>query len=128
VSVYDRTTSNGLHPANSRTLSYFYAFSPQASVDAVNGINHTTAIKNINHPKISIYPNPAKNVLNVSSLSQDNQLQLVDMMGNTINTNWTIAPNSINTFRLDNIASGHYILVVMDANGSVINRMPFVKE
>jgi len=67
-------------------------------------------------------------VLNVSGLLQDNQLQLVDMMGNTINTNWTITPNSINTFRLDIVASGHYILVVMDASGSVINRMPFVKE
>jgi len=49
-------------------------------------------------------------------------------MGNTLNINWTITPNSINTFRLDNIASGHYILVVMDASGSVTNRIPFVKE
>jgi len=126
--IYDRTTSNGLHPANSRTLTYFYSFSPEASANAVNALRHTTAIKNINNTKISIYPNPAKNVLNVSGLLQDNQLQLVDMMGNTINTNWTITPNSINTFRLDIVASGHYILVVMDASGSVINRMPFVKE
>ena len=29
--IGDRTTSNGLHPANSRTLSYFYSFSPAAS-------------------------------------------------------------------------------------------------
>jgi len=126
--VYDRTTSNGLHPANSRTLTYFYSFSPEASANAVNALRHTTAIKNINNTKISMYPNPAKNVLNVSGLSQDNQLQLVDMMGNTLNINWTITPNSINTFRLDNIASGHYILVVMDASGSVTNRIPFVKE
>jgi len=127
IMVNDRTTSMGMHPANSKTMSYFYSFSKAATDSVVHATMHTTAIKNVNTQTITAYPNPVRNTLKVSGLATGDQVQLVDMMGNTV-TNWTAAANDLNTFGLENVSAGAYLLIVTDAQGATKARTHMMKN
>ena len=124
-SVY-RTTS-GLHPANSKTFNYFYSFSPAASTAALHAGTHTSTlgINNVNNTDIQIYPNPAKNTVNVIGLSTTDKIQVIDMMGRVIANYYNTSNNSIN---INNLTAGAYMFVVYDENGNVKTRLPLQKN
>lgn len=130
-----------LHPANQASFSYFYAFSPDAVDSALAFLNDTvgwvgdtpttptTMIANINEQSvIRAYPNPTRTVINISGLNTTDNIAVVDMMGHYINTNWSIQPSSLNTFSMDMLPVGNYILVVTDAHGNQRSRIPIRKQ
>ena len=126
-----RTTS-GLHPANSQTFSYFYSFSPAASDSALAaGPTGTrpTAITYTNLPTdIQVFPNPFTNVLNVTGLSLNDHVQVVDMMGRTLYTRVNAASNSMASFTLSGLSTGTYLFIVSDQEGRIKARVPLQKN
>jgi Secretion system C-terminal sorting domain len=124
--AYRTTSSTALHPANSKTITYFYAFNPTSSTTALHGATPgTLAITDINNT-IAVYPNPAHNNLNVKGLNTTDNLQLFDMTGKiVIQQN---AGNGTATINISNLPVGAYVLNITDASGIVKGRFPVQKN
>jgi len=130
-----RTTSTAhLHPANSQTVTYFYAFG-QAGIDsAITNTSRVDSTANIslgvssinNNANLKVYPNPATETINVSGLNAGDQLSLYDMMGRQV-LSQQVASGGINTVSINNVAPGAYVLIARDVNGNVESRVPVQK-
>lgn len=73
---------------------------------------------------VTVYPNPAKNIITVSGLSGANQLRLLDHLGRVVNTIKT--SNRSATIDLYNLPAGNYIIQVVKNN--VIENIKVIKE
>ncbi len=128
-----RTTSVvARHPANTATFTYFYAFSADAVDSAVahggaatgTGTVPSLNIKNINTvADVKVYPNPSKDIINVTGLTAGDHVTLYDMVGRNMGQNWTAGGQRISSFNYNNVPSGAYLMVVADANGNVKARV-----
>jgi Secretion system C-terminal sorting domain len=134
-SVYRTTTAYALHPANSTSFTYFYAFSHPALDSAVKNLKMTaphiptTAINNVNSTTaINVYPNPSRDIITITGLTTTDHLSLYDMMGREVTQNWNVTSNGTNTFHYNNLPAGAYILSVTDANGNVKARVSVRKQ
>ena len=129
-STAGKITSGGLHPANSKTLSYFYSFSPTATDSAISSSGGTisTAVKNVNAATIKVYPNPVRNAVYVSGLEATDRIRIADMMGNVFEIPQTGFSGGTGAFSIAGLTTGHYLLVVTDAAGAVKARMPIEKN
>ena len=137
-SVHRTTSIGALHPANSASFKYFYAFSaaavPAAVIatmqdTAVTTGGSTLAIKNANKATdVKVYPNPARNSISVTSLNTTDNLTLYDMMGRETGQKWSVNVTGTNTFSLTDIPAGNYILVVQDESGNMKARIPLRKQ
>jgi hypothetical protein len=142
--AYKTTEYVHLRPANQKTFAYFYAFSQEGQDSAIadlwsDTLNYTTVtppppppptvVNDINAGGlIKAYPNPAGNVLYVSGLTGTDKLDLLDMMGRTMNTEWSVDDKNVNTYQLQQIPAGNYILIAKDANGRLKARIPLRKQ
>jgi hypothetical protein len=123
-SVHRTTATYALHPANTASFTFFYSFSHAATDSAIKHLNTVThpgalAIKDINAAVIKVYPNPSKDIVNISGLSITDHIALYDMMGRQVNQSWNVSRDGTNTFHYTNIPAGAYLLVVTDTNGNV---------
>lgn len=123
-STLHRTT--GLEPANSKTFGIFYSFSSSASAAALVSGN-TTKVVNVNAGNIKVYPVPASNELNISGLLKTDRVIIFDMVGRAVNGNWAVRNDGTNTFAVNNLRTGNYIVVVSDADGNIKSRTPILK-
>ena len=72
---------------------------------------------------IEVYPNPAKDVVNLSNLTGKEQLMLVNAIGQTIHTQAaTLGTNVIN---VSSVASGNYIVLVLE-DGTILKQVKLV--
>nr|WP_315149086.1 T9SS type A sorting domain-containing protein [uncultured Flavobacterium sp.] len=71
---------------------------------------------------ISLYPNPAKDVLNVSSSNTITTIEVYDMLGKKVASN-----NNASDVNVSALGKGAYIVRVVQENGSVIAKQ-FIKE
>ncbi len=132
-SVLRTTSMPGLHPANSATFSFFYAFSPAARDLAITrGLGMTpTAIhtKNITTGNdVHAYPNPSGAMVNVTGLRLTDHIALYDMTGKHIDRRWKITKDGTNTFSLNNLPAGAYLLVVTGEEGNITASIPIRKQ
>ena len=132
-SIADRSTTiiAGRHPANTASFTYFYAFSKAAMDTAISRLTvvpGTLGVKNVNTTAtVNVYPNPAKDLVNITGLSKGSTLFLYDIMGRLVQQRWNVYTTGTNTFSTGNIASGNYILLVKDPSGAVAARLPWRK-
>ncbi len=135
-SVYRTTAGTTLHPANTATFTYFYAFGHAAVDSAIRHTGVTTSgggtvtlgINNVNNAAdIKVYPNPSKDIFYVSGLSLSDHLSLYDMMGRNC-CNLIVKTEGTNTFSYNDLPTGAYILIVSDAGGNVKTRVPVRKQ
>ena len=128
-SVARVTATVARHPANTATFSYFYAFTAPAVDSAVAHANATgtvpsLAIKNVNTvADVKVYPNPSKDMINVTGLTAGDNVTLYDMVGRNMGQNWVAGGQRINSFNYNNVPAGAYLLTVSDANGNVKARV-----
>ncbi len=129
-SVARVTSTVARHPANTATFTYFYAFSADAVDSAVAHANATTgtppslSIKNVNTvADVKVYPNPSKDMINVTGLTAGDNVTLYDMVGRNMGQNWVAGGQRINSFNYNNVPAGAYLLTVSDANGNVKARV-----
>ena len=107
-----RKTTSSIAP-NRAVISYYYAFNRNAAL----------SISNLsNDPEIKIYPVPATNTINMSGLNSTDKVLLYDMTGRQVNGSWPAPQNGLNTFSVENVHPGIYIVVVADKNGIVRTR------
>lgn len=71
---------------------------------------------------ISLYPNPANDVLNISSSNSITSIEVYDLLGKKVASN-----NSSSNVNVAAIGKGAYIVKVVQENGSVIAKQ-FIKE
>ena len=71
---------------------------------------------------ISLYPNPAKEVLNISSSSQIAKIEVFDLLGKKVASN-----SNTSNVNVAAIGKGTYIVKVVQENGSIIAKQ-FIKE
>ena len=71
---------------------------------------------------ISLYPNPANDVLNISSYNSITKIEVFDMQGRNVASN-----NNASNVNVAALGKGVYIVKVVQENGSVIAKQ-FIKE
>ena len=71
---------------------------------------------------ISLYPNPAKEVLNISSSNNITKIEVYDMQGRNVVSN-----NNSSNVNIAALGKGAYIVKVVQENGSVVAKQ-FIKE
>jgi len=95
----------------------------------IDGSSELSAIvsvrSNCNANVISLYPNPARNMVTVTGLNGANQLRLLDNLGQVLTTIKTT--NQSERINLSNMTAGTYIIQVVQ-DGKVIENMKVVKE
>jgi len=120
-SVANRTTSS-YHPANSKTVNYFYAFGAPAVNSALSTAT-PTAVNNISKKPITIFPNPTTNNLTINGLNPGDVVTLYNMMGAQVN----IGTANSNNYSLSTIPTGNYIILIKDAQGNVRKKQTISK-
>jgi hypothetical protein len=71
---------------------------------------------------ISLYPNPANDVLNISSSKSITKIEVFDMQGRNVASN-----NNASNVNVAALGKGAYIVIVVQENGSVVAKQ-FIKE
>jgi hypothetical protein len=71
---------------------------------------------------ISLYPNPAKEVLNISSSNNITKIEVYDMQGRNVVSN-----NNSTNVNIAAIGKGAYIVKVVQENGNIVSKQ-FIKE
>jgi hypothetical protein len=71
---------------------------------------------------ISLYPNPANDVLNISSSNSITKIEVFDMQGRNVASN-----NNASNVNVAALGKGAYIVIVGQENGSVVAKQ-FIKE
>ena len=72
---------------------------------------------------ISIYPNPANNVLNISSSESVEQVVIYNVAGQVVMTE----NGNVQSMNISNLASGSYIVRIQTVDGNISNQR-FIKE
>ena len=86
-----------------------------------NNILSAADFGNVNNT-ISLYPNPANDVLNISSSNSITKIEVYDIQGRNVATN-----NNSSNVNVVSLGKGVYIIKVAQENGSVITKQ-FIKE
>ena len=138
------TATTALHPANEASFTYFYAFSAAAVDSAIADLIDTattvpqdttiippppTVVKNVNTTsEVKVYPNPTGNIINIAGLNATDRLQLYDMMGRNMSGDWQVHDRAVNTFSMQMIPTGSYLLIVTDEHGRTKAQVPLRKQ
>lgn len=80
----------------------------------------TTATSNVKENSVKIYPNPAKNALTVSAMSEINAIRITNLVGQTIKN---VTVNAIErVIDLNDMSNGQYIISLSMKNGEIVNQ------
>ncbi len=124
-SVDHKATS--LHPANSASFSFVYAFKyGVADTVAGNGSSHTTGIAVVKGSIVTISPNPIIDNAVVDGLSAGDAVSIYDMAGRQ----WINTVASDNRAMIDThqLPGGIYLFVIKDAAGMIKERVRVQKN
>ena len=75
----------------------------------------------MNKAKVSIYPNPTTDYLNVSSASKISSVEVYDISGKRVKAE--LVDNKVD---VQNLAKGSYVIKITDGSGSTSQK--FIKE
>ena len=104
-------TSGGPSGANSNYIG----------IDTFSLVRPALAVSDVNKSKVSIYPNPATEYLNINSASKISAVQIFDISGRKVNAE--LVDNKVN---VQNLAKGSYVIKITDASGTTSQK--FIKE
>ncbi|MEI8280345.1 MAG: T9SS type A sorting domain-containing protein, partial [Bacteroidota bacterium] len=77
------------------------------------GLSNTSA-----NYKISVHPNPFNETISVSGLALSDKLCIYDMFGRKVSPEWIATDNnSEQSFLINNLSTGNYILTIRDSHG-----------
>jgi hypothetical protein len=74
---------------------------------------------------LKIYPNPAQNLLTVESVNEPKQIEIVNLLGQTLKT--VLNPTANQTVDISGLATGVYVVTVVDRGNGRVSKM-FVKQ
>ena len=87
------------------------------------GVNSVSTAGNVD-----MFPNPSSNKVTLSSLSVNDKVCVFDVLGRQVGEPWTAAADGVQTFNIQSLATGVYVLQVFDANGNKKAVAQLVKE
>jgi hypothetical protein len=92
----------------------------------ISGFDQSLSVSDFNALNFSLYPNPAKNILNVNltTVLDNATLSIVDLQGRIVNTQSVV--DTITTIDVANLQSGVYVVRIDSATGSYTKK--FIKE
>jgi len=76
----------------------------------------TTGLQNVNAAGVKVYPNPAKDVVNIAGLSASDKVKLTDLTGREVGT-WQTRQNGAFTIEVGNLPAGLYMMQITNADG-----------
>ena len=144
---YDGKAFNVIGTANA-TLAKEYSFADNsfskvsnvifyriAAIDKTGRETYSSVVSvrlTVANHAISIYPNPAKSLLNLqlnSSITDKVTIQVVDLLGRVLTTQQQLLGTGSNSFSVpvDHLSSGSYLVIVNGKNG-IIGQERFIKE
>ena len=97
-----------------------------ARILAQNTVTVTFAGNQQRISEVSIYPNPAQNILHVEGLSANAKFTVVDINGNIAISQQLSANSSSFKLNIASLHAGNYLLKI-ETNGEVVTKQ-FVKE
>jgi trimeric autotransporter adhesin len=77
---------------------------------------------------LSIYPNPAKDKFSISGLNKSDRIAVYDLAGRCVSNIWESSGNGVQTFDINGLAPGLYLLQVWDSNGDKIATAKLARE
>ena len=109
------TTSNGAYSVQVVDVNNCSAISNTVNVTSVG-------IENLSNMNLTIYPNPAKDIITIEIDVQVTGVELFSAIGQKIN----VTANAKQQINISDLAAGTYSLIIHTPNGSIQKR--FVKE
>ncbi len=86
------------------------------------GINDVVAANGMD-----VFPNPFTDNITIAGLQKNDKVCLFDLVGRPVSEVWTIATDGQQTFSVNNIAKGIYLLQICDAAGNKRNTVKMIK-
>ncbi len=80
------------------------------------------------HNDVEMYPNPSSNTVTLSTLSMNDKVCLYDVVGRQVGEPWIVMADGAQTFNIQSLATGVYVLQVFDASGNKKAVAQLVKE
>ncbi len=80
------------------------------------------------HNDVNMYPNPSSNHVTLNGLVQNDQVTVYDLLGRKIGETWNVIADGAQTFNVQSLATGVYVLQVADASGNKKAVAQLVKE
>ncbi|MBQ5424071.1 MAG: T9SS type A sorting domain-containing protein, partial [Bacteroidales bacterium] len=90
-----------------------------ASFDPATGINETSALE------IALYPNPANDILNITSSETISEIEIVNTLGQVVKRIEVNADNAV--CNVEELTSGVYMVRIRTASATLSQRK-FIKE
>ena len=87
------------------------------------GVNNMFA-----HNDLDMYPNPSASQITLKGLTRNDKVCVYDVTGRQVGESWNVAADGAQTFNIQSLVSGTYMLQVYDASGSRKAVAQFVKE
>ncbi len=106
------------------TAYIYFDQNPPIVTNTTKNINEILSVDKQEVQLFSLYPNPAKDVLNIKSESQMQAIRIIDLSGKTVYTN--TENNTQTTIDVSNLSNGVYSIQVITESGNS-NRI-FIKE
>jgi hypothetical protein len=89
----------------------------------------TEGIKNVTqNMAIEVHPNPFISQVNVTAISISDKVCVYDVLGRPVSDMFIVAEDGTNTFNVNGLSSGVYVLQVWDADGNKKATVKLVKE
>lgn len=105
----------GTGSAVNRWIGWGFAPAIRMNFDATLGLNENPI------EGVTIYPNPSEGIVNISNDKNiTNNIEVFDLLGNSI---LSTSASTATTIDLTGNASGVYVVVVSNSNGSVVERV-----
>jgi biopolymer transport protein ExbB len=97
----------------------------QVDYDGNYTYSNTIALEDNLQFGMTVFPNPSTGLLNVnvtSSLSDNSQLYILDVLGQTV-YNQSIVDNEVNALNLSYLSAGIYFVKVVNSNGVLVKKI-----
>lgn len=116
-------------PGGSTSIDYGYAFKGGLLDSVLQDTSISLATKPVKNKTqhVSVYPNPTSDIVNVAGLNTGDRVTLYDIMGRTIGEKQIAQGQTAQAITTGQLATGIYILVVKDAAGNELTRVPVSK-
>jgi hypothetical protein len=101
--------------AGDETLTFNLVINKTAVVKTLNVSCLTTGIEENQDAIVSLYPNPASDILNIK-VSENSNIQILDLSGKQIILEATASDNQKQTINVNNLSNGVYLLKVFNDN------------
>lgn len=121
----------GMGPGDTVNIDYGYSFKgglldTVLHIDTVEHLTLQSAMVN-GGAGIAVYPNPAKDLVNISGLAAGEQVAVYDLTGRLMIQSNVGTTRALNTYSISSLVPGMYMLVVRDSGGHTLERVPLQK-